>query len=105
MINQQALAKMKPTATLINVSRGGIVDEAALIEALRTRQITAAGLDVFAHEPLDPSHPFLQFDNVVVTPHNAGVTNGTSRRRAQAVAENVARVAQGLPPLYLVSQS
>lgn len=102
LINRQAFAKIKPTATLINISRGGIVDETALLEALRTNRIRGAGLDVFATEPLDPSHPFLQLDNVIATPHHAGVTTGTSRRRAQAVAENVARIAQGLAPLYLV---
>ncbi len=102
MIDQRAFAQMKRSATLINVSRGAIVDEAALLDALRTNRIKAAGLDVFATEPLDPCHPLLHFENVIVTPHHAGITDGTSRRRAQVVAENVARIAQGVPPLYLV---
>jgi phosphogluconate 2-dehydrogenase len=85
------------------VARGEIVDEAALLEALRSRRIRAAGLDVFTHEPIDPEHPFLHLDNVVATPHIAGGTAGTSRRRGQALAENVARVAHGLPPLRLIT--
>jgi len=105
MIDRQAIAAMKPSAILINISRGGIVEETALLEALRNNRIKGAGLDVFASEPLDPAHPFLQMDNVVATPHHAGVTTGTSRRRAQAVAENVERIAKGEPPLYLAPRS
>ena len=103
MIDRRALELMKPTAVLINVARGAIVDEAALIEALRTGQIGGAGLDVVTEEPIDPAHPFLQMDNVVLTPHFAAATHETRHRRAKAAAENVARVAQGLPPLYLVT--
>jgi D-3-phosphoglycerate dehydrogenase len=103
LIDARALARMKPTATLINVARGEIVDETALLEALRSRRIRAAGLDVFAREPIDPEHPFLHLDNVIATPHIAGGTTGTSRRRGQALAENIARVTQGLPPLRLIT--
>ncbi|MBI3466301.1 MAG: hypothetical protein HY000_25085 [Planctomycetes bacterium] len=103
LIDCRAFGLMKATAVLINVARGGIVDEAALIEALQSGRIRGAGLDVFAHEPLDPAHPLLHMDNVIATPHVAGATWGTSRRRAQAAAANVARVAQGLPPLYQVT--
>ena len=102
MIDRHALGQMKRSAVLINVARGQIVDEQALVEALQQGLIAAAGLDVFAQEPLDPSHPFLHMDNVVVTPHLAGVTRGTSRRRGQAAADNIFRVAQGLAPLYEV---
>lgn len=105
LINARVLGLMKPTAVLINVARGEIVDEQALIVALRERRIRGAGLDVFSQEPLDPNHPLLQLDNVVATPHVAGVTTGTSRRRGQACAENIARLAQGLPPLYLVTSA
>jgi D-3-phosphoglycerate dehydrogenase len=103
LIDARALRMMKPSAVLINVARGEIVDEVALVEALRSRVIRGAGLDVFAHEPLDPDHPLLQFDNVLATPHVAGVTAGTSQRRAQAAAENARRVAEGLEPLYLIT--
>lgn len=103
MIDRYVFDLMKPSAVLINVARGEIVEEAALIEALQSGRIRGAGLDVFAHEPLDPQHPLLQMDNVLATPHIAGVTTGTMRRRAQAAAENVARIAQGFAPLYLVT--
>jgi phosphoglycerate dehydrogenase-like enzyme len=68
------LALMKPTAILVNTARGALLDEAALIEALRTKRIAAAGLDVFATEPLPEGHPLITLPNVVLTPHCAGVT-------------------------------
>ncbi len=105
LINRQSFNLMKPTAILINVARGEIVDEAALIEALQTGQIRAAGVDVFTHEPPDPNHPLLHMENVIATPHIAGMTRGTSHRRGNAAAENVFRVAQGLPPLYQVTSA
>jgi phosphoglycerate dehydrogenase-like enzyme len=103
LINQESFALMKPTAVLINVARGEIVDEAALLEALKSGKIRGAGIDVFTQEPPDPNHPFLHMENVITTPHIAGGTRGTSRRRGKAAAENVHRVAQGLPPLYQVT--
>ena len=90
---------MKPTAVLINVARGEIVDEVALLEALQKGAIRGAGLDVFSQEPLDPGHPFLHLPNVVATPHIAGHTRGTSQRRGRAAAENIFRLAKGLPPI------
>jgi phosphoglycerate dehydrogenase-like enzyme len=105
MLDARALAQMRPGSVLVNVARGEIVDEAALVEALRDGQLRGAGLDVFATEPLQPGNPLLQLENVVLTPHVAGVTTGTSRRRAAAVAENVRRTAAGLPPLYAVTQA
>src|SRR5262249_26920920 len=103
LIDRRALGLMKPTAVLINVARGPIVDEAALVEALQAGGIKGAGLDVFEREPLDPESPLLRMENVIATQHVAGTTTGTSRRRAQACAENVARIAQGLPALYQVT--
>ena len=96
---------MKPTAALINIARGGIVDEPALIEALETGQIRAAGLDVFAQEPMLSDHPFLKMNNVYCTPHIAGVTRETVQRRAETVVENIDRVAKGLTPLHLVTSA
>ena len=103
LIGQREFEQMKPTAVLINVARGALVDETALVAALQSGQIRAAGLDVFAEEPLEPTHPLLQMENVVCTPHVAGVTNETVQRRGQAGAENVDRVARGLPALHLVT--
>jgi phosphoglycerate dehydrogenase-like enzyme len=105
LIDRRALSLMKPSAVFINVARGEIVDQAALIEALQAQKIGGAGLDTFAHEPLDPQHPLLHMKNVIATPHIAGGTRGTSRRRTKAAAENVFRLAQGLPPLYQVTSA
>jgi D-3-phosphoglycerate dehydrogenase / 2-oxoglutarate reductase len=105
MVDARALARMQPHGVLINVARGGIVDQDALVQALRSGSLRGAGLDVFAAEPLDLNSPLFGLDNVVLTPHVAGVTTGTSRRRAEAVAENVRRTAAGLPPLYAVTRA
>jgi D-3-phosphoglycerate dehydrogenase / 2-oxoglutarate reductase len=103
LIDQHRLSLMKPTAFLINVARGALVDEAALIQALVEGRIGGAGIDVYSQEPPDIQSPLFQLPNVITTPHSAGVTDGTSRKRAQACAENVDRIAAGLEPLYLVS--
>ena len=103
MIGTECLAAMKPTAFLINVARGGIVDQPALVAALAGGRIGGAGLDVFATEPLASDDPIRAFDNVVLTPHVAGITYPTSRRRGQAAAGNVRRVAAGHEPEYVVT--
>lgn len=103
MIGRKELARMKRSARLINVARGPIVDEAALIEALRAGTIAGAGLDVVENEPLDPQSPLMQMPNVVVSPHIAGTTVETADRRARVVGENVSRYLRGLPPLYQVT--
>jgi phosphoglycerate dehydrogenase-like enzyme len=105
MLDAVTLERMGHGSILINVARGDLVDEAALVVALRSGRLRGAGLDVFAREPLDPGSPLLQLDNVVLTPHVAGVTTGTSRRRAEAVAENVRRTAAGLAPLYSITEA
>jgi D-3-phosphoglycerate dehydrogenase len=101
-IDARRIGLMKPTAFLINVARGALVDETALLEALQKNRIAGAGLDVFGSEPLEQDSPFLRLQNVVATPHTAGITDGTSRRRAQFAAANIDRVAQGLEPLARV---
>jgi D-3-phosphoglycerate dehydrogenase len=93
---------MKPSAVIINVARGEIIDEVALVEALGDGRLSGAGLDVFAREPPDPANPLLHIDNVVATPHIAGMSFDTSRRRAEACAENVRRVSDGRPLLHRV---
>jgi phosphoglycerate dehydrogenase-like enzyme len=103
MIGRAAFGTMKPSAILINVSRGEVVDQAALVDALRSQRIAGAGLDVFAVEPLPLDDPLLTMDNVVLTPHVAAATYETARRRGTAAAENVQRVARGDEPLYVVS--
>ena len=94
-IGAAELAAMKPTATLVNIARGGIVDDAALAAALRTGRIAAAGLDVFEGEPR--VHPdLLTVPNVVLTPHIASATVGTRRAMADLAADNlIAFLTQG----------
>ena len=102
-IGAPELALMKPTATLVNIARGGIVDDAALAEALRTRRIAAAGLDVFEGEP--QVHPgLLEVPNVVLTPHIASATLPTRLAMAQLAADNLIAFFAGRGPLTPVNQ-
>ena len=103
LIGAHEFEVMKPTAVLINVARGAIVDEAALAAALQTGEIGGAGVDVFSEEPIPSDYPLLHLDNAVLTPHVGGASRGTSIRRGQACADNVERVARGEKPLYLVT--
>jgi phosphoglycerate dehydrogenase-like enzyme len=91
------LAKMKAGAILVNVSRGPIVEEAALVQALRSGHLAGAGLDVFDREPLPADHPFRSLDNVVVTPHIGYVTERLFRTAWQRMAEDVAAYLAGSP--------
>jgi phosphoglycerate dehydrogenase-like enzyme len=97
MIGVKEFALMKATGVLINTSRGGVVDEPALIEALQKGIIAAAGLDVFAKEPPDRDNPLLQMDNVVVTPHNGGGTVDTMKRIVAHAFDNILKVERGEP--------
>jgi gluconate 2-dehydrogenase len=101
-IGAAELALMKPTATLTNVARGGVVDDAALAKALAERRIAAAALDVFEGEPT--VHPdLLAQSNVVLTPHIASATTGTRRRMAMLAADNLVAVLSGRPALTPVA--
>jgi phosphoglycerate dehydrogenase-like enzyme len=91
------LAKMKRGSILVNISRGPIVEENALVEALRSGHLTGAGLDVFDREPLPADHPFRSLDNVVVTPHTGYVTESLFRTSWQRMAEDVAAYLAGSP--------
>jgi len=103
MVNGAFLAQMKPTAYLINISRGGVVDQDALVEALRQRRIAGAGLDVFTPEPLSPGHPLTTLDNVVLTPHVGAGTLDAFRTKMRFALGNIRRVVQGEPPLERVA--
>ena len=92
LINRAALAAMKPHAVLVNTSRGGVIDEPALVEALRDGRLAAAGLDVFTTEPVDPDNPLLGLDNVVVTPHVTWYTADTMRRYLIHAIDNCRRL-------------
>ncbi len=99
IIDARRLSLMKPSAFLINVARGALVDETALCAALAGGRLAGAGLDVFTNEPLDPNSPLQKLENVVATPHISGNTDSTWRRRAEFAAQNVDRLAAGLDPL------
>ncbi|MBI4587927.1 MAG: hydroxyacid dehydrogenase, partial [Candidatus Rokubacteria bacterium] len=102
LIGRSALEQMKPSAVLINVSRGGVIDQDAVYEALRDRRIMAAGLDVFSPEPLPPEHPLARLDNVVLTPHIAAGTLDAFRTKMRFALGNIARVMGGGEPLERV---
>lgn len=97
LVGAAELALMKPSAFLVNTSRGPIVDEAALIAALRERRIAGAGLDVYDVEPLPPEHPLRGLDNVVLSPHLGFVTEGTYRTFYQDMVECIAAWRAGAP--------
>ena len=102
MIDARALAAMKPGAILVNTARGGLVDEWALIEALETGHLRAAGLDTFEQEPTPEDNPLLFRDDVVVMPHVAWLTTGTLERSLTVAAENCRRLAADEPLLHQV---
>jgi phosphoglycerate dehydrogenase-like enzyme len=102
MIDAAALGRMKPGAVLVNTARGGLVDEAALVAALRSGRLGAAGLDVFAQEPTPADNPLLSLENVVLAPHVAWVTGGTFARSFDRAAENVRRLEAGQDLLHRV---
>ena len=97
LIGAAELKEMKPTAYLINVARGSVVDEPALVDALRNGQIAGAGLDVFEQEPLPESHPLYALPNVAMTPHTSGDTPDYAYRAAELFLVNLRRFLTGRP--------
>ena len=102
MIDAAAIARMKPGAVIVNTARGALIDEGALVDALRTGRIGAAGLDVFEAEPTSPGNPLLELDNVVCTPHVAWLTRETLERSLAVAVENCRRLAAGEDLLHRV---
>jgi D-3-phosphoglycerate dehydrogenase len=103
LIGAAELAAMKPTAMLINTARGPVVDEAALVEALTSGGIAAAGLDVFEEEPLPPDSPLCRLENVLLTPHVASVSPEAMRRLWEEVGRAAADVLRGRWPKYVAN--
>lgn len=103
MIGEAELRIMKPTAFLINTARGSIVNEKALVKALRNRWISGAALDVYEKEPIGPDHPLCHFENVVLTPHIASATRETRNKMAELAARGILEVLRGRRPRNLVN--
>jgi len=103
LINEERLKLMKPNATLINTSRGAVIDQKALAKTLRERRIAAAALDVFEKEPIDKSDPLLRMNNVVLLPHLGSATREARSRMAQLAASNLLSVLKGEIPPHLVN--
>jgi D-3-phosphoglycerate dehydrogenase len=101
LMSRDRIARMKPGALLVNVSRGPVVEDAALIDALSAGRIGGAALDVFSTQPLPPDHPYFSFDNVIITPHMAGITEESMMRMGVGAAEETIRVLKGELPINL----
>jgi phosphoglycerate dehydrogenase-like enzyme len=104
MIRERHLRLLRPTAYFINVARGEIVDQAALVRALRERWFAGAGLDVFEHEPLGLDDPLLTLDNVILTPHWLPSTRDAARLTMTTMSNGMLRAAQGLVPDNVVNR-
>ncbi|HOE73937.1 MAG TPA: 2-hydroxyacid dehydrogenase [Deltaproteobacteria bacterium] len=106
MIGSDELKALKPTAYLINVARGELVDENALAQALLEGRIAGAAVDVFSEEPVPPDNPLLRLSGqkVLLSPHVAGVSNEAAGRIINMATNNIARVLQGMEPLYVVNK-
>ncbi|ENW86537.1 MULTISPECIES: 2-hydroxyacid dehydrogenase [Acinetobacter] len=102
LITAAELAKMQPHAVLVNISRGSVIDEQALIDALKAKQIFAAGLDVYQKEPLKESELF-QLDNVVTLPHVGSATAATRKKMAELAYQNLVDALEGRVPRYVVN--
>jgi D-3-phosphoglycerate dehydrogenase len=105
LIDAERLSLMKPTAYLVNVARGPIVDQAALTAALRERRIQGAAIDVFEQEPVDPADPILGLDNVIVTPHSICWTDECFLGNGQAAIGSILDVAAGRTPRHVVNRA
>jgi D-3-phosphoglycerate dehydrogenase len=103
VVDAGALARMKPTAVLVNTARGGLVDTAALVAALQAGRLAGAGLDVAEPEPVDPASPLYRMDNVIVTPHAAWYSEEARTDLKRRVAEEAVRVLRGDRPLHCVN--
>lgn len=103
LISGPQLALMKPSAYLINIARGPLVDEVALLTALQERRIAGAGLDVWEEEPVSPDNSLLALDSVIGTPHHLGATRESLRCACEAIQENILRVLAGARPKHAVN--
>ena len=105
LISRDAIAAMKPTGVFVNIGRGPVVDEAALVEALTVRRIRGAALDVFEKEPLPEGHPLYKLDNVLLSPHSADNVPGWREAAVDVFVEHVRRYRRGEPLPNLVDKA
>ena len=101
-IGAREIAAMKPAAYIVNIGRGEVIDQDALIEALKAKRIGGAGLDVFAREPLEAESPLWELDNAILTPHISGANRGYVDKACELFAENLRRFSSGQPLLNLL---
>ena len=101
MIGREQFELMKPTAYLINTSRAAVVDEEAMLDALRRKRIAGAGLDVYHREPLPPTDPLTYLDNVVLTPHIGGATQDVVEHQSRMVYEDLTRLLRSDLPMHI----
>jgi phosphoglycerate dehydrogenase-like enzyme len=104
IMGKEQIDRMKPGAMLVNLSRGGVVDEHALAEALRVGRLSGAGVDVFEVEPINSDNPLIGLDNVILTSHVAGVSKEARVRSSNTVGENIRRILNGENPLNVVTK-
>jgi D-2-hydroxyacid dehydrogenase (NADP+) len=97
LISREVLANLKPGAHILNIARGEVVDERAMIEVLQSGRIAGAYLDVFTNEPLEPESPLWDMPNVIISPHNSAAAQGNAHRAAQYFLENLRRMSKGEP--------
>jgi len=103
LIGEKELGMMKPSAVLVNTARSGLVDEGALIEALRAKKIMGAAVDVFDEEPLPADHPFIELENVTITAHLAGSTNDAFRNSVRLMAGHVRNAVKGVDEIPVIN--
>ncbi len=101
LLDRQAFEKMKPSAYLINTARAAVIDQPALLQALRSGRITGAALDVYWYEPLPANHPLLSFDNVILTPHLGGATVEVPERHSRMMVDDIYTWLDGGRPKYV----
>jgi D-3-phosphoglycerate dehydrogenase len=104
LVDARLLKLMKPDSCLINTSRGEVVDEKALMEALKNASIAGAGLDVFEKEPPSPDSPLFKFDNVICSPHSAALSRECELKLAMAAAQAVVDYVEGRQPMYVYNK-
>jgi D-3-phosphoglycerate dehydrogenase len=103
LFDSKRIKKMKPASWLINVGRGAVIEEMALVDALREKRIAGAMLDVYEHYRLEPGHPLFSLPNAVLTPHLAGMTQESRKRMGAAAAEETLRMLAGERPQHFVN--